>query len=84
MLIGLADSHGAPDAEFVVPWETGQLLGTPMDEKATLPISAHHRGNPVQPALPNGIPSTNCPQHTVLNVDTFHEFIHDANDRRPH
>jgi hypothetical protein len=83
-LIGLADSCSAPDPEFVVPWETGQLRGTSMDEEAALPITAHHRGHSVQPALPNGLPSTDCPQHTVLSVNAFHEFIHDADDRRTH
>ena len=61
LLIGLADCRSAPDPELVVPWETGQLLGTPMDEKATLPITAHHRGNPVQPTLSNGVPPTDYP-----------------------
>ena len=84
LLIGLADSCSALDPEFVVPWETGQLLGTPVDEKAALPITAHHRGNSVQPALPNGLPPTDYPQHTVLSVNAFHEFIHDAHDRRTH
>lgn len=84
LLIGLADSSSAPDPEFVVPWETEQLLGTPMDEKAALPITAHHRGNSVQPALPNCLPPTDYPQHTVLSVNAFHEFIHDAHDRRTH
>jgi hypothetical protein len=83
-LIGLADSCSASDPEFVVPWETGQLLGTPMDEKAALPITADHRGNSVQPALPNGLPPADDPQHTVLSVHAFDEFIHDAHDRRTH
>ncbi len=84
VLIGLADSRGAPDPEFVVAWEAGQLLGTPMDEKAALPITAHHQGDTVQPPLPNGVPPPDHPQHTVLNVDAFHEFIHAAHDRRTH
>ena len=84
LLIGLADTCSAPDPEFVVPWETGQLLGTPMDEKVALPITAHHYGNSVQPALPNGVPPTDHPQHTVVSVNAFHEFIHDTHDRRTH
>lgn len=83
-LIGLADSCSASDPKFEVPWETGQMLGTPMDEKAALPITAHHYGNSVQPALPNGLPPTDYPQHTVPSVNAFHEFIHDAHDHRPH
>jgi hypothetical protein len=55
-----------------------------MDEKTALPITAHHHANPVQPALPNGVPPTDYPQHTVLSVNTFHEFIHAAHDRRHH
>jgi hypothetical protein len=84
LLVALADYCGAPDPEFVVPWETRQLLGTPMDEKAVLPITAHHDGNSVQPALPDGLPPTDHPQHMVLNVNAFHEFIHDPHDRRSH
>jgi hypothetical protein len=84
LLIRFADSRRAPDPEFVMTWETGQLLGTPMDEKAVLPITAHHRSNSVQPALPNGLPPTDHPQHTVLSVNAFHEFIHDAHDGRTH
>ena len=61
LLIGLADSRSTPDPEFVVPWETGELLGTPMDEKTALPITAHHHANPVQPALPNGLPPIDYP-----------------------
>ncbi|MEY9988007.1 hypothetical protein ABIE67_000039 [Streptomyces sp. V4I8] len=84
LLIGLADSRRAPDTEFVVPWETGQLLGTPMNQKATLPIAAHHHANPVQPALPDGLPPADDSQHSVLIIDTFHEFIHDAYGPRHH
>jgi hypothetical protein len=84
LLIGFADSRSTPDPEFVVPWETGQVLGPPMDEKTALPIAAHHHADPVQPALPNGVPPTDYPQHTVLSVNTFHEFIHGAHDRRTH
>ncbi len=84
LLIGLADSRSAPDTEFVLPRETGQLFGTPMNEKATLPIAAHHHANPVQPALPNSVPPTDHPQHTILRINAFHEFIHDAHDRRTH
>lgn len=64
--------------------ETGQVLGTPMDEEAALPITAHHRSNSVQPALPNGLPPTHYPLHTVLSVNAFHEFIHGAHDHRTH
>lgn len=84
LLIGLAHSRSTPDPEFVVPWETGQVLGPPVDEKTASPIAAHHHANPVQPALPNGVPATDYPQHTVLSVNTFHEFIHAAHDRRHH
>jgi hypothetical protein len=84
LLIGLADSRSTADPEFVVPRETGQVLGPPMDEKTALPIAAHHHANPVQPALPIRIPPTDYPQHTILSINTFHEFIHDAHDRRSH
>ncbi len=84
LLIGLADSRSAPDTEFVVPWETGQLLGTPMDEKATLPIAAHEHANPVQPALPDCLPPADHSQHSVLSIDTLHEFMHDAHGPRHH
>jgi hypothetical protein len=84
LLIGLADSRSAPDTELVVPWETGQLLGTPMDEKATLPIAAHHDAHPMQPALPDGLLPADHSQHSVLSIDTFHEFIHDAHSPRHH
>lgn len=67
-----------------MPRETGQLRGTPMDEKATSPIAAHHHADPVQPALPNSVPPTDHPQHTVPRIHTFHEFIHDAHGRRTH
>jgi len=82
LLIGLAGSRSAPNTEFVVPRQTRQLLGTPMDEKATLPIAAHHHANPVQPALPNSVPPTDSPQHTILRINAFHEFIHGAHDHR--
>jgi hypothetical protein len=84
LLIGLADSRGASDSEFVVPWETGQPLGTPMDEKATLPVAAHHHANSVQPALPDGLPPADHSPHPVLSIDTFYEFIHDAHGPRHH
>lgn len=84
LLIGLADSRSAPDTELVVTWETGQLLGTPMDEKATLPIAAHHDAHPMQPALPDGLLPADHSQHSVLSIDTFHEFIHDAHGPRHH
>ena len=84
LLIGLPDSGGAADPEFVVPWETGQLLCAPMDQETVLPITAHHYGNSVQPALPNGLPPTDHSQHTVLSIHSFHEFIHDAHHRRAH
>lgn len=84
LLIGLADSRSTADPEFVVPRETGQVLGPPMDEKTALLIAAHHHANPVQPALPNRIPPTDHPQHTILSINTFHEFIHDAHDRTSH
>ncbi len=57
-----------------MPRETGQLLGTPVDEKAVLSITAHHRSNSMKPALPDGLPPTDHPHHTVLSVDAFHEF----------
>lgn len=84
LFIGLADARSAPDTEFVVPWETGQLLGTPMDEKATFPIAAHHHAHPMQPALPDGLPPADHSQRSVLSIDTFHEFIHDAHGPRHH
>lgn len=83
-LIRLADSRSAPDTEFVVPWETRQLLGTPMNEKATSPIAAHHHTHPMQPALPHSLPPADHSQHTVLRIDTIHEFIHDAHGPRHH
>ncbi|MFH8491234.1 hypothetical protein [Streptomyces longisporoflavus] len=44
----------------------------------------HDHGNPVQPALPDGVPPTHRPQHTILSIDPIHDFIHDAHDRRAH
>lgn len=84
LLVRLTDSRCAPDTEFVVPRETGQLLGTPMDEKTTLPIAAHHHADPVQPALPNRVPPIDLPQHTILRINAFHDFIHAAHDHRTH
>lgn len=84
LLIRLANARSAPDPEFVVPWEPGQLLGTPMDEKATLPITAHDHANTVQPTLPDGLPPADHSQHSILSIDTFHEFIHDAHGPRHH
>lgn len=84
LLIGLADSRSASDTEFVASRETGQLLGTPVDEKATLSIAAHHHTDPVQPALPDGLPPADHSQHSVLSIDTFHEFIHDGHGPRRH
>lgn len=88
LLIGLADCCGAPDPEFVVPWETGQLVGTPVDEIAALLITAHHRGDSMQPALPDGFPPTDYAQDMVLGVNAFHEFIdvfiHEAQGGRAH
>jgi hypothetical protein len=84
LLIGLTDSRSTPDPEFVVPWETGQVLSPPMDEKTAWPIAAHHHANPVQPALPDGLPPADHSQHPVLSIDTFHEFIHDAHGPRHH
>lgn len=84
LLIGLADCRSAPGPEFVVPGETGQVLGTPMDGKAALLVATHDHGNPVEPALPNGFTPIDYPQHTVLSVDAFYEFVHDAQDRSTH
>lgn len=84
LLVGLTDSRGAPDTEFVVPGETGQLLGTPMDEEAPSPIAAHHHADPVRPALPDGLPAADHSQHPVLGTDTFHEFVHDVHDPAHH
>jgi hypothetical protein len=84
LLIRLANSRSAPDTEFVVPWEPGQMLSPPMDEKAPLPVAAHHHANTVQPAFPDGLPPGDHSQHSVLSIDTFHEFIHDAHGPRHH
>ncbi|MFI5882521.1 hypothetical protein [Streptomyces sp. NPDC051554] len=67
-----------------MPWETGQLFGTSMNEKAALPIAAHHHANPVQASLPNSAPPSDYPQHTILGINGFHELIQEAHDHRTH
>lgn len=84
LLIRLPDSQGSTDSDLVMPRESGHLLSTPMDEDPTLPVVTHDHGNPVQPALPDGVSPTHWPQHTVLCIDTFHDFVHEAHDRRAH
>ncbi len=67
-----------------MPRVSGHLLSTPMDQDPTLPVVTHDHCNTVQPALPDGVSPTHWPQHTVLCIDTFHDFIHDAHDCRAH
>jgi hypothetical protein len=55
-----------------------------MDEKPAPPVPAHHHADTVQPALPNRLPPTDHTHDTVLSVNAFHEFLHDAHDRRTH
>jgi hypothetical protein len=54
------------------------------EDSSTL-ITAHRHGDPVQPALPDGLPAADRhTQRTILIVDTLHQFIHDAHPGRAH
>ncbi|OEU86854.1 hypothetical protein DB35_24940 [Streptomyces abyssalis] len=84
LLIRLPGYQGSTHSDLVMSRESGHLLSTPMDEDPTLQVVTNDHSNPVQPALPDGVSPTHWPQHTVLCIDTFHDFIHDAHDRRTH
>lgn len=38
----------------------------------------------MQPTLPDGLPTGDHPQDTILTVDTLHQFIHGAHPDRTH
>ncbi len=85
LFIGLTDIHGATDHDLVEPGEARQLRRPQVDEDPPTLITTHRHGNPVQPALPGGLSAADHhPQHTILIVDTLHQFIHDAHPGRAH
>lgn len=48
-------------------------------------ITTDRHGDSVQPTLLDGLlAADHHPQHTILIVDTLHQFIHDAHPGRAH
>lgn len=85
LFIGLVDIRGTTDLDLIEPGEARYLLRPSVDEDPSILITTHRHGDSVQPTLLDGLPAADHhPQHTILIVDTLHQFIHEAHPGRTH
>lgn len=85
LFIELADICGTTDLDLIVPGEARYLFRPSVDEDPSTLITTHRHGDSVQPTLLDGLSAADHhPQHTILIVDTLHQFIHNAHPGRTH
>lgn len=82
LFIGLGNLHCTAKHPIEVARKSRCALSTAMHKRAPFGVTAHDRGNAVQPSLPNRVAPAHDSQNLITVVNPFNKFAHEPQDVR--